>query len=330
MPRRGSRYCIWLSLVTLGPSPRPREASISLPHLGWRPTLRRLMLFGAALAMTVGCGSPTSPSGPPPPNASTPPAPAPGSATVTVTVTDGWTRSPVIGATVSGANVNSVTDSAGTVTVTTSTGSCLVLTVVAPGFLDRRTCVAASITLWPVADAAERAATRAAVFTGDRLHSQLGWSEGVGFSQEIRGRQDVLEIWRHAAAEISSLTGGRTSIAIADNPPTDDGFIVSAAAIPPSCTHPWFTWSFGAARFCWDRTFQYFVTNVTVDRDRLTDPVVALRALLYGFVLHQHDFPGVMNRAQPADGLSSFERKTLHMASLRRLAVDWPDFDRSP
>lgn len=106
----------------------------------------------------------------------------------------------------------------------------------------------------------------------------------------------------------------------------DDGLIVSAAATRPSCTHPWFTWSFAASGFCWDLTSQYFVTNINVDRNRLADPVVAMRALLYGFVMHEHDFPGVMNREQPTDALSLFEQKTLHMVGLRR-AVVWPDFD---
>jgi hypothetical protein len=248
-----------------------------------------------------------------------------------VTVTDGWDRTPVIGANVSGEAVTSLTDSAGTVTLTPPAGSCLMLTVVAAGFLERRTCAAASITLWPVVDESEKAATRAAAFTGGRLHSQLGGD--VGFVQEINGRRDVVDIWRRAATEISSRTGGKMSISVGDRLPSDnggdEGFIVSLAASPPSCAHKWFTWSFAVAGFCWDPTNAYFVQNITVDPDRLAQPEVALRALLYGFVMHQHQYPGVMNVTQPASGLSEFERKTLHMMSLRwPAAVDWPDYDR--
>ena len=289
-----------------------------------RPTSRSPILLCAALVMTVGCGSPVSPSRLSPP----PPIPPPDSATVRVIVTNGWMRSPVIGASVSGINVNVVTDSEGSITVTRSPGSCLVLTVVAPGFLDRRTCAAESITLWPVANDAETAATRAAVFTNVSNALPGRWEGQLAISQHIRNRQDVADIWRGAAAEISSLTGGRLSLVIADYLAMDEGFIVSPAAIPPSCTHRWFTWTFAAAGFCWDPTSQYFVTNVTVDPDRLTDPVVALRAVLYGTGMHQHDYPGVMNRTQPADDLSAFERKTLHMMSLRPSDVEWPDFDR--
>ncbi len=62
---------------------------------------------------------------------------------------------------------------------------------------------------------------------------------------------------------------------------------------------------------------------------RMADERVALRAMLYELGLRPHTLPGLMNATQPADTLSDFERRTLHMLSLRvrryPLGVAWPD-----
>src|SRR5262245_28412993 len=84
-----------------------------------------------------------------------PTAPAPGepqpplSNISTFSVTNGWTGEPVAGAVVSANGTQEVTDSAGQVRLS-GTG-CLTVEVTASGFLERRTCSASGITLWPVA-----------------------------------------------------------------------------------------------------------------------------------------------------------------------------------
>ena len=72
------------------------------------------------------------------------------------------------------------------------------------------------------------------------------------------------------------------------------------------------------------------MTNLTVDPHRVTEDGVAQRALLHTFGMQPHRLPGAMNATHPQADLSPFERKTLHMMSLRaaqRARVIWPDFD---
>jgi hypothetical protein len=73
------------------------------------------------------------------------------------------------------------------------------------------------------------------------------------------------------------------------------------------------------------------VQNIAVAPSLVDRPDVALRALLYAFSLRPHQLPGLMNVARPATELSLFEKKTLHMMSLRWPApVRWPDMENTP
>jgi hypothetical protein len=78
-------------------------------------------------------------------------------------------------------------------------------------------------------------------------------------------------------------------------------------------------------------TAAYFVSNAAIDPRAATRRDVALRVLLDAYALAPHPLPGLMNATRPATELSEFERKTLHMMSLRwGTEVRWPDFDKLP
>jgi hypothetical protein len=161
--------------------------------------------------------------------------------------------------------VESVTGSDGTLQLTAG-AACVPLEISAPGFLQRRTCAKSSITLWPVADAAEEAATRQAVFLfRDQLIDQVAYAKEYGFmfGTALNERADVLAAWNEAADIIRASTSGRLSIPFVKSLP-DEGYLVSPADMPSSCRHSWFTWTFAAAGFCWEPTNQYFLINVTV------------------------------------------------------------------
>ena len=286
--------------------------------------------FGAAvLACLIGCGG--NGPGPAAPTAVAPApslAPAPGpSVPFTVTVTDGWTGTPVVGAQISAQGTDALTDIAGKVQVTPRTWGCLPVSIVAVGFLQRRTCATSSITLWPVADEIETAATRSAAFYYyDRMFS--AYRMELALAPDIGQRPEVVAVWKAAADVIRAQTSGKLSIPTVQTVSSGEGYIVSFASSPPTCGHPWFRWSFQVAGFCWDTTADYFVSRITVAPGLIDRPDVALRALLYGYALHPHVLPGLMNINQPGTELSAFERKTLHMMSLRwPTLVDWPDLD---
>jgi hypothetical protein len=110
-----------------------------------------------------------------------------------------------------------------------------------------------------------------------------------------------------------------------------DGYLVSVAPSSPPCRHNWFTWQFAIAGFCWEPTGAYFVQNISVEPSLVDHPDIALRALLYSFSLRPHQLPGLMNVTHPATELSQFEKKTLHMMSLRwPTPVTWPDMESGP
>jgi hypothetical protein len=237
-----------------------------------------------------------------------------------VVISNGWTDQRVAGAHVTGADVDATTDGAGQIGLPSVTG-CVTLAVNAPGYLERRTCADHSITLWPVADEAEATATREAVFDGSgHLYgpNDVPWV----LTGELLQRSDLRGVWLEAAGALRKLgftipTGGDSS----------EEFIVSVAQTPPSCNHPWFTWSFAAAGFCWDRTPEYFTFGVTIDPARVSEEAVALRAMVYGLSFHPHSAPGLLNRTAPANELSEFEKRTLRMMYLRSAErITWPDY----
>ena len=80
-----------------------------------------------------------------------------------------------------------------------------------------------------------------------------------------------------------------------------------------------------------DTTADYFVWRITVAPGLIDRPDVALRALLHAYTLRPHVLHGLMNINRPDTQLSVFERKTLHMMSLRWPAVvEWPDLEHLP
>lgn len=287
-----------------------------------------IALCATALAGCACGASPTSATPRPSSTVSAPPTPAPeGALPTTLTVTDGWTGSPVAGARVSAEGTDAVTDIGGEVQMTRPTGTCLQVAILARGYLQRRTCATSTITLWPVADEYEVDATKAAAFSsGDRLNNV--YQGEIVLAPEVRQRPDLVAVWRAAADRVNTVTSGKLSLPIVNVSSGDDGYIVSFAGTPPTCRHPWFTWNFEVAGFCWDPTMNYFVQEITVSPERMGRVDVAVRALLYGTVLRPHSLRGLMNRTQPETDLSTFEEKTLRMMSLRwPTQARWPDFD---
>jgi len=258
--------------------------------------------------------------------------------TVTVKLVDGWTGAPVAGAQVSWTDGNAVTDESGQFAVPLAAPRlCVPLDIVASGFLERRTCHAPTLSLWPVASDAESAATRTTAFHSyrDKLPpmDQTYNTVNLGFEIGFRDRPEVEKTWLSAAAYLKEKTNGRwlsnvTSEVLKANGYWE-GYRLAQATSPPSCAPPpWFTWSFKTAGFCIGFTDLYFLFDVTVDPDRLASFDVAVRALLYTSLLEPHPLPGIMNESNPSDSLSEFELKTLHMMGLRAdKTVTWPDFD---
>jgi len=251
-------------------------------------------------------------------------------------VTDGWTGRPVTEVTVwLGETIQPVAPDG---RVAVETPGCTRARFVAPGYLERVVvCVQALIargeaaTLWPVATAAEAEATREAVFTG--LQRLAGfYSPEFHFEPDLAGRADVVAAWTAANDRLSAATGGEVRAAFLQDPPTD-GFVVSLGTGPSACTSSFFSWTFAAAGFCWGPWMGYFVQVMPVDAQRVADPSVALRALLHGAGMRPHQLPGLFNATAPADELSEFERRTMHMARQRsRLtvfpgSVRWPDIE---
>lgn len=261
------------------------------------------------------------------------PSPTPPAGRAVVQVVDGWTGAPVPGTRITLPASTHVTDAQGRAEVPLG---CERATFAAEGFLERRVnCLVGAVlegrtpvTLWPVVNDEERRALRQSLFIADRLSLATGDSGMVvGFADNIRDRAEVESALRAAATRIGDLTGGRVTVPFAVPAPGGDGYVISEAPMPPRCTHNWFTWTFAVAGFCWEPTPEYFVQEVTVDATRITRREVALRVLLYGWGMRQHDAPGLLNATAPAADLSEFERRSLHMASLRR-AIVWPDYER--
>jgi len=253
---------------------------------------------------------------------------------MTITVTDGWTGAAVPGATVTAGGSEVLTDANGTFVLTAAPVKCLPLDIVATGFLSRRVCAKPSVTLWPIADEAEEAATRAAAFPHfDRLLDQADYARvyGVVLQPDILQYPGVEATWVEAAAEIKEATGGKLAIQFLPSLKWDEGYLVSAASEPGLCSLTWSKWTISVAGFCWMPTATYFVSNAAIDPHAIARRDVALRVLLDAYSLRPHSLPGLMNETRPATELSEFERKTLHMMSLRwGTEVRWPDFDKLP
>ncbi len=307
-----------------------------------------MLLIILAVVVLAGCSgplrSPTTatpgdmPASPPVSTFTAPPSgQVPRSNPISVRVTDGWSGAPVYGARLLDDSVTTISDVDGIADGlwqgVSPSGSCLAVDVTAVGFLQRRTCVQSSITLWPAANDAEVSAIREAAFpVRDQLRriGQEGFDTGSGvtFDANLSNRSDVRGVWEEARNEIIAATDGKLSIPFVKSI-SDEGFVVSLGASSDACRHRWFTWSFDSAKFCWDYTPEYFVARIMVNSSAATDTAVALRALLYAYALKPHQMPGLMNINAPANALSAFERKTLRMMALRAgRTVVWPDRDQ--
>jgi len=293
-----------------------------------------------AVAGTIACGSggdtraPLTVTGPTP--AAVSPTPSPSGPPIRLTVTDGWTNAPVPQARVTVGADTMVTDATGQFDVATP-APCLPAAIVATGYLERRVlCLGATepqgraavtLTLWPVTSDAERAALQAFAFRFGRLLRPYELAAEV--SPEVVNRGDVAAAWQRAGEAVAAMTGRTFTLRLADVYREGEGAIVAPWSDPASCNHGWFQWQFTAAGFCWENTAEYFVHLVRVAPQLMQNDAVVLRALLYEFGLRPHRLPGLMNELQPANALSDFEVRTLHMIGLRARpfprGVAWPD-----
>lgn len=287
--------------------------------------MRAPALLGLLLILPAACSN--SPATPTPPIFSSP-IEEPQPQYVTLSILDGWSQRAVAGARVQASGTEAMTDAEGHVRVV-RTGTCVRVDVVAAGFLDRRTCSSNEVTLWPVADAAERDLTRVAAFHNDTIRGYF-WSEPleVALSPQLRLRDDVQRVWAAAIDQVRDLTRGRISMRLVTAEPREGLIVAQADPLRPVCSVPP-PWPMEAGGLCVFYTPTYFLDELQVRPDALADGSVALRGLLWwASVLNPHDGPGLLNQTRPASEISEFERKTLHMIGLRRVDLWWPDMER--
>ncbi|MBL8138775.1 MAG: carboxypeptidase regulatory-like domain-containing protein [Acidobacteria bacterium] len=255
-----------------------------------------------------------------------------------LTVTNGWTGAPVPQARVTLGAETVLTDAAGQFVVDTS-APCQRTTVVASGYLDRRmNCLPpatrqgpAAVTLWPVADEAERAALQTFAFRGSGQTLVQPFLLEVEIHQDTVDRDAVVAAWQRAGNTVATKTAGTATLRL--EPLREDGVLVTPWSSPANCAAdtPILGWLVGVAGFCPGASIGYFAHHLHVAPSLIDDESVALRALLFELGLRPHPLPGLMNIAQPADTLSDFETRTLHMMSLRVRRypqwVAWPDVE---
>ena len=210
-----------------------------------------------------------------------------------------------------------VTDGDGKIQLTVDLPQCLTVTVRATGFLERRTCAwSGDVTLWPVENAAEEAATRAAAYFKDRRAGGFPGPVEIVLTPELRQRADAVAAWKEAADEVRRLTHSALDILTVDRFSDYQGWEIAPATAPTSCNHSK-TVNFDIWGFCFEPTAEYFVDRIVVSPALLDRGDVALRALLRALVLSPHPLAGLLNDNRPTTELSTFERKTLHMLGLR-------------
>ena len=289
--------------------------------------LRRSLVWTTVL-VAGGCGgAPTTPGPPPGGPWVTEPGPPLGPTQATVTVKDGWTLRPVAGALVSAGEHNGVTDSEGTIPLVVDRPACLTMTVRAAGFLERRTCAFGEVTLWPVIDAAEEAATRVGAYFNDRRAGAYTGPVEIVLAPELRARDEIVRVWNSAVEEAARLMNSAVKIVIVDRFTEEQGWEVALATSRPPCNHPR-RMDPSIVGFCFEQTTVYFVDRIHVAPSLVDRRDVAVRATLAALVLSPHPQPGLLNAVHPAAEVSPFEQKTLHMLALRwaKRGV-WPDLD---
>ena len=235
-------------------------------------------------------------------------------------MTNGWTNAAVPRARVTVGSDTLVTDQAGQFEVPTQV-PCVPTTLTADGFLERRVqCLAyaasqgaAAITVWPVESDEEAAALRALAFSSGRLVRRSGSTWDV--DQAIADREQVLAAWQRAAERLSAATSTQLSVEIPAR--SWVSALVRPWAETNDCRGPEMRW-FITAGFCAAQPPTYDIDAfMLVPPARMSDEAVALRAFLYFAGLRPHPLAGLLNEVRPADELSAFERRTLHMLSLR-------------
>lgn len=305
------------------------------------PSVVRAAGLVLVVAGTLACDSPRdSPPfaviGPTPAPASVGPTPAPGFRQLIVT--NGWTGAPVPQARVTLGAETRITDAAGQFAVDTS-AACQRTTIVASGYLDRRmNCLPPAtasqrtvVTLWPVADDAERSALQTFAFRGNGQTLVQPYLLEVELHQALVNRDAVVAAWQRAGDTLAMKTAGTATLVLA--PMREDGALVTPWSSPADCAAgtPMLEWLVGVAGFCPGATIGYFAHHLHVEPSLIDDESVALRALLVELGLRPHPLPGVMNITHPARVLSEFETRTLHMMSLRVRRypqwVAWPDVE---
>jgi hypothetical protein len=253
-----------------------------------------------------------------------------------LTVTNGWTGAPVPQARVTLGAETLVTDDAGQFVMDTS-APCQRTTIVAPGYLDRRlnclppatTSQRTVVTLWPVADEAERSALQVFAFRGSGQTLVQPYHLEVEIHQDMVNRDAVVAAWQRAGNTVATKTAGTATLRL--EPLREDGALVTPWSSPANCAAdtPILRWLVGVAGFCPGASIGYFAHHLHVAPSLIDDESVALRALLFELGLRPHPLPGLMNITQPANVLSEFETRTLHMMSLRARRypqwVSWPD-----
>lgn len=299
----------------------------------------------AVVMGTMACGSPgdTGPItivGPTPP-VDTPGAPPtlPAGPRIRITVTNGWTNAPVPLATVTMGADTVTTDKAGQFDVPTPV-PCVPTTLTAEGFLERRVrclTVAASrglapVSLWPIDGEEERAALKALVFDSGALIRR--GSLQLDVARQVDDRAAAIAAWQHADRQLRDATAGHLATTVPiDVESLQDGTIVDLWSAPADCTHSGTVAWFAVSGFCVGTyrgpAYPYFIELVRVAPSKVTSEAVALRALMYSFGLRPHAAPGLLNATRPADTLSEFERRALHMLRLRERpypgGIAWPD-----
>lgn len=284
---------------------------------------RPLVILGPTPGAETPAPAPTPPPGPP----------------IRITVTNGWTNAPVPHARVTMGTDTVVTDQAGQFDVPTPV-PCVPATLVADGFLERRvTCLtvaslrgSAPVTLWPIESDEERLALKTLAFDSGAL-VRRGFQQ-LDIARHVDDRAAVIAAWQRADRQLREVTAGLLATTV----PTDvealqDGIIVDLWSAPADCTHSGTVAWWPVSGFCMGTyrgpAYPYFIELVRVAPSQVTSEAVALRALLYNFGLRPHAMAGLLNATRPADTLSDFERRTLHMLRLRERpypgGVSWPD-----
>ena len=151
-------------------------------------------------------------------------------------------------------------------------------------------------------------------------------ARGSGISHSSKAEAEAL--WQGAARQLRELSSGRFAWQIpAAVEMLQDGLLVRSMRGVAECDSESSAWA-AVSGICRGRytgpAYPAFISVVLVDGERVLDEAVALRALLYEFGLRPHRAPGLFSLTQPAATLSDFERRALHMTSLRG-RVSWPD-----